>query len=334
MVEFPMMMARKHTFLFVIFLLGSSGLIGFSFLGNWDGGIFKEADSDQTPMNSMQESYFKTVQYHVLEKGEPLFMLDADELTMNSTVGKTFFFKPKGFVFTGKGERVDYAGERGVYDQNKEVLTLERETTVNLPDTQANSEKMIYEVKEDRVHLIGDVKTKTFYVEQGDWIYLDADEAYFWTEARRSRYLGNVSGEIKRKRVYEDSLSFRSNELYLNMNTLKADLNHNVFMKKQNLTATSRRGEIFLENYNKKLKYFVLYDDVKVIEKVMLDGKFINRKAFSEKLEGLPSESKIILTGYPKVYQLNDVIKGNKIVLRENTEVVEVDDANSKFKVE
>jgi lipopolysaccharide export system protein LptA len=310
MVEFPMMMARKHTFLFVIFLLGSSGLIGFSFLGNWDGGIFKEADSDQTPMNSMQESYFKTVQYHVLEKGEPLFMLDADELTMNSTVGKTFFFKPKGFVFTGKGERVD------------------------LPDTQANSEKMIYEVKEDRVHLIGDVKTKTFYVEQGDWIYLDADEAYFWTEARRSRYLGNVSGEIKRKRVYEDSLSFRSNELYLNMNTLKADLNHNVFMKKQNLTATSRRGEIFLENYNKKLKYFVLYDDVKVIEKVMLDGKFINRKAFSEKLEGLPSESKIILTGYPKVYQLNDVIKGNKIVLRENTEVVEVDDANSKFKVE
>jgi len=261
-------------------------------------------------------------------------MLDADELTMNSTVGKTFFFKPKGFVFTGKGERVDYAGERGVYDQNKEVLTLERETTVNLPDTQANSEKMIYEVKEDRVHLIGDVKTKTFYVEEGDWIFLDADEAYFWTEARRSRYLGNVSGKIKRKRVYEDSLSFRSNELYLNMNTLKADLNHNVFMKKQNLTATSRRGEIFLENYNKKLKYFVLYDDVKVIEKVMLDGKFINRKAFSEKLEGLPSESKIILTNYPKVYQLNDVIKGNKIVLRENTEVVEVDDANSKFKVE
>lgn len=328
------MMARKHTFLFVIFLLGSSGLIIFSFLGNWDGGVFKELDADDTPIDSMQESYFKTVQYHVLDKGEPLFMLDAYELTLNSTIGKTFFFKPKGFAFTGKGQRVDYSGERGVYDQKKEILTLEKDTSVRLPDTDATSDKMIYEVAEDRIHLIGTVKTKTFYVEEGDWIYLDADEAFFWTEARRSSYLGNVSGEIKRKRVYEDSLSFKSNELYLNMNDLKADLNHDVFMKKQNLTATSRRGEIYLENYNKKLKYFALYDDVKVVEKVMLDGKFINRKAFSEKLEGVPSESKIILTGYPKVYQLNDVIKGNKIVLRENTEVVEVDDANTKFKVE
>lgn len=43
------------------------------------------------------------------------------------------------------------------------------------------------------------------------------------------------------------------------------------------------------------------------------------------------SENKIILTGYPKVYQLKDVIKGNRIILREDNEVVEVDDANTNF---
>lgn len=328
------MLERKHTLNFVLFLLGSTSLILFSFTGSWDGGVFKEVDSVSEKPKSLQESYFKKVLYHVNNEKGPLFMLDASELTLNNTIEKTFFFDPRGFAFTETGERVEYAGKKGVYDQKGEVLNLERETFLKTDTTEATADKMIYSVTENRVHMIDQVKTKTFYVEEGDWIYLDADEAFFWTQDKRSKYAGNVDGKIKRKRVYEDSMEFKSNELYLNMESLKADLHRDVWMKKQQLTATSRRGEIFLENYNKKLKYFALYDDVKVVEKVMLDGKLTNRKAFSEKLEGIPSEGKIILTGYPKVYQLNDVIKGNMIVLRENTEVVEVDDANTKFNVE
>jgi lipopolysaccharide export system protein LptA len=328
------MMALKQTILFIGFLIFSCALVLFSFTRQWDGGVYKNVDPDKSPREANQESYFTTVDYYVLDEAKPLFNLKADELTLNSTIGKTFFFKPKGHVFTAKGDKIDYKGERGVYNQNAEILVLEQDTLVTMPDTEGKSDKMTYEVAKDRVHMEGNVRTKTYYAQEGDWIYLNANEAYFWTEARRSSYLGDVDGLIKRKRVYEDSLYFESNELYLNMNTLKADLEHDVLMKKQNLRATSRRGEIYIENYNKKLKYFVLYDDVKVVEKVMLDGTLIDRKAFSEKLEGLPSESKIILTGYPKVYQLNDVIKGNQIVLRENTEVVEVDDANTKFKVE
>jgi len=74
----------------------------------------------------------------------------------------------------------------------------------------------------------------------------------------------------------------------------------------------------------------VLYDDVKVVERVETERATFERKAFSEKLEGISSEEMVILTGYPKVYQLDDFIKGNKIILRENNEVVEVDDANYK----
>lgn len=328
------MLALKQTVLFIAFLFVSTMLVLFSFTRNWDGGVYKNVDSEKGSQEALEESYFKVVDYYVIEKGKPLMTMKADELTLNQTAGKTFFFKPHGHVFSARGEKINYKGERGIYNQKNEVLVLEKDTEVKMPDTEATSHKMTYNVRQDRVHMEGDVRTKTFYQKEGDWIYLNADEAYFWTEARRSRYVGKANGQIKRKRIYEDSLSFESNEVYLNMETLRADLNEDVLMKKQNLTATSRRGEIYLENYNKKLKYFVLYDDVKVVEKVMLDGKFIDRKAFSEKLEGLPSESKIILTGYPKVYQLNDVIKGNQIVLRENTEVVEVDDANTKFKVE
>jgi len=57
------------------------------------------------------------------------------------------------------------------------------------------------------------------------------------------------------------------------------------------------------------------------------------RKAFGERLEGFTSLDRLVLTGYPKVYQEGDVIKGNKITLRINNEVVEVDDANTRFKL-
>ena len=104
-------------------------------------------------------------------------------------------------------------------------------------------------------------------------------------------------------------------------------------MKYRNFEGKAQRGNIFLENYNKDLSYFVLNDDVKVIENFKMKGKKVTRKAFSEKLEGFPKKSLIILTGYPKVLQGQDAIVGNKIILRWNNEVLEIIDANSNLKL-
>ena len=105
----------------------------------------------------------------------------------------------------------------------------------------------------------------------------------------------------------------------------------NVSIKKENLDGYANRGEVYLENYNKKLKYYALYDDVRLQEKLVNNGRPLVRKAFAEKLEGLIGEKKIILTGLPKVFQERDVIKGNRIIIRENIETVEVDDANTNL---
>ena len=145
-------------------------------------------------------------------------------------------------------------------------------------------------------------------------------------------YVGNVKGQIHRKRPFEPTIFFESDQLKLNGPAAYIELISNVFLKKQEVKTWSRRGEIFLENYNKKLKYYVLYDDVRVEEKVVLaDGRATIRKAFGEKLEGVVSEDKIILTGSPQVIQEKDTIKGNRITLKENNEVVEVDDSTSSF---
>ena len=328
------MLAAKQTFINLIFILISLTLIAYSFTQNWDGGAFKDYENLDDTVKNSQETYFKNIDYFLLKEAKPHFSLNAVELVTNNTSKKTFFFEPDGHAFLDSGEKVFFKGDRGIYDQKIEKLVLNGDVDVKTGDTTANSDQMIYESTRDQVHMIGDVKTKMYYPEQKDWIYLDSEQAFLWPEANKSKFIGDVAGKIKRLRVYEDNLFFWSQILDLNMNTHKADLYQDVRMKKANLNASSRRGEIFLENYNKKVKYYALYDDVKLIEKIDQQGKMITRKAFSEKLEGLPSEDRVILTGYPKVYQLNDVIKGNKIVLRQSTEVVEVDDANTKFQVE
>ena len=78
-----------------------------------------------------------------------------------------------------------------------------------------------------------------------------------------------------------------------------------MFSLKQDLTAKSLKGQIFLENYNKKLKYFVLSDDVVVNEKVMLGRELMERRALAEKLEGFMSKNLLIL-GNPRVIQQDD----------------------------
>lgn len=114
----------------------------------------------------------------------------------------------------------------------------------------------------------------------------------------------------------------------------EVELKGQVTFKKGNLDASSNQGTLFLENYNKKLKYYSLSDDVRLQETLSLDGKPLTRKAFAEKLEGIISERKVILTGLPKVFQERDVIKGNRITIRENIETVEIDDANTNITLE
>lgn len=328
------MFERKHTLSLSLFLFFVGSLIFYSFSSNWDRSEFKGVELQSVYKEAMEESYFKDVLFYIVENKKPSFMLKAKELTLNKTKKKTFVFDPEGHAFSSSGEKIYYSGKKGIYDQKAGILNFEDDTMLRTQTTQARAKKMSYDLAQELVSMFLDVKTKTFYENEGDWIFLDSDKAKFRLNQKKSKYTGNVEGKIKRKKVYEDSLEFKSNELKLDMVKMSVDLRTDVWIKKRDFSAESRRGEIFLDNYNKKLKYFVMYDDIRVSENVKMDGKMIIRKAFSEKLEGMPSEGKIILTGYPKVYQLKDTIKGNMIVLRENTDVVEVDDANTKFNVD
>jgi lipopolysaccharide export system protein LptA len=178
------------------------------------------------------------------------------------------------------------------------------------------------------------VKTKIYSLKTGDKVFIDSQKFVFLGNKYETFiYSGKVRGRIKRKRMYEEGLSFNSKKLYFYKGKLKAHLEGKVLLKYKNFEARAQSGDIFLENYNKSLKYFVLNDDVKVKERLILKGRKVVRKAFSERLEGFPGKSQVILTGYPKVFQEEDTIVGNKIILRWNNEVLEIIDANSNMKL-
>tara|TARA_Y100000590_G_scaffold259270_2_gene291002 strand:+ start:15230 stop:16183 length:954 start_codon:yes stop_codon:yes gene_type:complete len=309
------------------------GIIALSLIGKWDGGEFRNLKSSAVPTKQNEESFFKEAEYFLVKNDKKSLTLLASQLALDSNTGRTVFLTPKGIAYTGTGEPINYKGKTGLLKEGKEELMLEGEVTMEVDLSRYSSDKLDYNIVSDKLVSTGNVHTFSKSKKTGDEIEIFSESAISYPKSEKSQYLGKVRGKILRKRAYEQSVYFNSNKLDLDMKKHQIDLIDDVSLKKQSFAADALKGEIFLENYNKRLKYFVLYDDVKIVETVVpSDGSSsFTRRAFSEKLEGIVSEGKIVLTGAPKVYQHKDVIKGNKIVLRENNEVVEVDDANTKF---
>jgi len=327
----------KKSFVFFSFLLILGGITIWGESVEWKRSQALKNEAEDESQSYDQESYFETVSFYRVKNEKPVLHLDAKELSMNSATGKSLFAEPEGVAFTGNGEPVQYSARNGFLFRAQDQVIFENEVKFKMETSTLSADKTTYFMNIDEIVSEGNVETISISEKNKtkENIKVWSNSAITWPSKDKSRYEGDVRGVIKRKRVYEESVSFKAQQVDVNMLTLQIDLLEKVHLEKQQLKADSHRGEIFLENYNKKLKYFVLYDDVKVVEKVKLekDGRVssFERRAFGEKLEGMMSESKIILTGYPKVFQQNDVITGNKIVLRENNEVVEVDDANTNF---
>jgi LPS export ABC transporter protein LptC len=320
---------KQHIFLYSFILLQVFVIVASINLN------ISEEQSGQMPQEEEElkerKYLLSKISFFRLKEGRPYFNLNAENLEMEEYSERSLFLRPQGQVITSQNQVITYAAERGIYEGKKEELNLKDLVSMQTEDSKLTTDTFRYMQKHDKIEARGNVKSRSFSKETKDEIFIDAEELDAYPHLRLSEYRTKVVGRIKRKRAYEENIDFRSARLKLLLNSSKIELNDEVYMKKQQVEATARSGEIYLENYNKKLKYFVLNDDVKVTEKVMLGGESYFRKAFAEKLEGIMSESKIVLTGYPKVYQKKDVIKGNRITLRQNIEVVEVDDASTNF---
>ncbi len=332
---------KKRQYLIIIFfVIVTLGLSVYSYMGNFDSLDMNTAATAPTvTKDETDESYFKTIDYYLVDKSKPALQLEGTELTLSNQSSQIVAFNPVGVIYRRddagvEEEPINFSSKNSrALTANKELF-LEDEVEIRIGNSNLKSNKVTIFNNGKHLEAVGDVKTQSFDPKTSDQILIDSDFAIYRPQEEFFEYQKHVKGTIKRKRLYEENVSFTTDLLTLSAPKSLVEMKGNVTLKKGNLDASSNQGTVFLENYNKKLKYYSLSDDVRLQESLLINDKKVVRKAFSEKLEGLISEKKIILTGLPKVFQGKDVIKGNRITIRENIETVEVDDANTNIILE
>lgn len=300
--------------------------------------LYKSLNSSKGQLNqtgvkgrkSIEISTFKGVHYFRSVDLKPNFELRSTKLKITNN-DLLDFEKPTG-ILVGTSKNINYSANLGHMYQKSKQLKLSGE--VHLSDEKSDyvSDYLRYDGEKKIVYADGNVSSQMVDEKTLDIIKVKSDKLVSHLKTENVHLSGKVNGRIIRKRRYESGLKFKSEIANLNSLESRLDLLKSVKIRRDNYYLRAERAEIFLENYNKKLKYYVLYDDVKLEEKLRLkSGKRQTRKAYSEKLEGHLRSGKVVLTGAPRVEQGSDTIKGYQITLRENVELVEVDDAQSSF---
>lgn len=322
---------RQYPIIFLFFAVCLTVVFYSNQASDEDGSVKnKETEKKQHE----QESYFKKISFYLLKKDQEQLHLLSDELMIDNNTKRSSFEVPQGFFYTSQRAKVNFEANKGLYRPEDSTFILSEEVQLDSGESLMKSDHATYVMNREFFLSEGNVQTETRDVKSGDQIFVNSLIVHAWPKIKKSDYEGQVKGHIKRKRPYEPDVFFTSDNIYLDLMINQIRLEGRVTIKRQDVDASSRRGEIYLDNQNKRLKYYTLFDDVKVIEKLKIsENSLIERKAFGEKLEGIISEEKLILTGSPKVLQEDDVVKGNKITLRENNEVIEVEDASSNFSV-
>lgn len=276
----------------------------------------------------------ETLEYFHLKDGVPLMSLSAEHMRSQGEEIAEFTTPAGIYNYQQNGKTLNYQAKKGIYKKPKNMLTLEGVVKVTSDEASYFADKVNYYFVKDLIVGKGNVRFEGDDLKTKDHVTVTAASMRAKMKTKFSRFEGGVAGSVIRKRQYEGKMNFSSDTMDLHGDQSLAQLRGNVLMKRQDYLLTAGKADIFLENYNKSLKYFVLNDDVKMREKIRSpEGVITERRAFSERLEGFGNEQKMVLSGAPRVEHGPDVIKGYRITVRENVEMIEVDDAMSDVQV-
>lgn len=293
----------------------------------------KESFSDLLDVEIIDESIFKDMIYYSLENNRKNINMTSDHLTIINE--KSFFFEnTSGSFFDEKNKETQFETINGKYDSEKQVLSFEEGVELSTSDADYKADELLLDQKNQKLIAKGNVESHLRDLKTDDELMIKSTSMKSDLSKKITHFQGNVEGELKRKRRYEGGFDFASEVMELNQPESLIKLSKGAKLHRNNYDVEAQKAEIFLENYNKRLKYYVLYDDIKFVEKLELkSGQTKQRKAYAEKMEGFIAEAKIILSGAPRVEQDGDLLKGYQITLRENVEFVEVDDSQSSFQL-
>lgn len=310
----------------------------FSFIGLSLWASLVAFSVDKESLNNIKNKYsdhieqaeFRGVHFFNTLANKPKYELNSDRLILTGD-SLMEFLRPSGNIFKDD-QKMNYKAGVGYINQNLNFLELAGDVEIRDERSLHQSKTMIFKGRKNHLLARGGVYSEMLDLKSGDTLKLKSKTLFSDLDNKIAKFEGDVKGLLVRKRAYEGSMQLEAQEMEFNSLKSLVKLYEDVKIHRNNYYLTAGNAEIFLENFNKKLKYYVLYDEVVLREKMELpSGKSVTRTATAAQLEAHRSTGKIILSGAPSVSQGNDIIKGYQITLRENVEMVEVDDSQSNF---
>ncbi len=290
-----------------------------------------EEASSKKPVGSLAPEYTQVedLNYFHLKEGKPQMSLNAVKM-ISEGEEVAEFFQPKGiYNYQAKKMNLKYQADHGKYRKQKELLTLDGDVILISDEAEYLAQKLKYFFKKDLIMGSGGVTFKGDDLKTKDHLEIHSESMRAHPEQQFSHFTGSVNGRLQRKKKYEGAMTFSAQDLEVEGQKSLVHLQGDVKLNRQSYLITAGKGDIYLENFNKSLKYFVFNDDVKVTETIQTPKGTSYRKAFSERLEGFGREEKMVLSGAPRVEHGEDVVKGYRITIREKMDLIEVDDALS-----
>lgn len=275
---------------------------------------------------------FESAQYFQKKKNISQAQLLSKELVMSDYVVKVR--SPEGDVFPSENEKLHYKAEYAEYIKSRSSILLKGNVDIKHLQGDMTCDQGYLLLDKEFAQCRHNVKSNLFDLDNGDQLKVNADIVKMWFQTGRAKYQGHVKGKVLRKFSYEPGLDFDSENLTFYRSDLSAEFEGEVHFNYQGVKSRSGRAELYLENYNKELKYYVLYDDIEVEQNVTdAKGNKITRKAYSEILEAFNQQRKVVLKGAPRVVQGLDTTRGYKITLFLDREIMEVDNSSSVIKI-
>jgi lipopolysaccharide transport protein LptA len=283
---------------------------------------------DEIESEVIEESHFAKMSYYYLQDMKPKMSFECKQLNIYGEVDISFI-DPIGEFISQDGNKLEFQSQRGIYSKINETLSLKGDVILKEKDSIYQSQSLFYQALKKQIDADGLVSVALKDPKTLDLIKLNSDKLLAQPYSKYSLFTGNVNGSIERARKFEGKLYLKAAQVEAKLSESKVGIEGDVWIKRNNIEVKAGRGEIFLENFNKTLKYFAFYDDIKLVEQT---PKF-KRRAWAETIEGVTSQNKIVLSGAPRVEQGRDVIRGYRITLRENAELIEVEDTQSVFEL-
>lgn len=318
-----MSLTYLHKIILLIVLMGSAAFFVVR---------FKIKVTAYAPTENQEIQRVEVLQFYSLKENNPNLYTDAYYLEIKNKFSLFDFINPKGYFIGNKGEtdQTHFSSQRLNFNKQKNIANFKGDVALKKEPLTVDCQQGTYWTDTEIFACKDRVKVFALQAKTRDELTINSDEVKAFFVGKYSLHKGNVFGVIKRPLMHEPPTDFSSNDLSFYFDQGQANLENNVHVTHGEYDIKSRKGEILIENYNKKLKYFAFDDDVVVEQKSrrIPGGK---RVAYAEKMEGVRSEGTVVLTGAPRVVQGKDVIKGNKITLRQGAGLIEVDDAASNM---